>query len=63
MPLPQIIHCQHFVAIGQCELLKMEEREMASGSDEVAEILTSGKTKEIFGYYCKLQRSFKRLRC
>ena len=30
---------------------------MTSGSDNVAEIVTSSKTKELFGYHCKLQRS------
>jgi len=30
-------------------VLKIAEKEMTSGSDEVAEVLTSGKTKEIFG--------------
>ena len=38
-------------------VLKIAEKEMTSGSDEVAEILTSSKTKELFGYHCKLQRS------
>ena len=38
-------------------VLKIAEKEMTSGSDEVAEILTSSKTKELFGYRYKLQRS------
>ena len=38
-------------------VLKIVEKELTSGSDEVAEILTSSKTKELFGYHCKLQRS------
>ena len=38
-------------------ILKIAEKEMTPGSDEMAEILTSCKTKELFGYHCKLQRS------
>ena len=41
--------------------LKIAEKVLTSGSDEVAEILTSNKTKELFGYHCKLQRSLLRV--
>ena len=38
-------------------VLKIVEKEMTLGSDEISEILTSCKTKELFGYHCKLQIS------
>ena len=37
-------------------VLKVVEKEMTSGSDELAETLTFCKAKELFGYHCKLQR-------
>ena len=41
--------------------LKIAEKEITSGGDEVVEILTSSKTNELFGYHCKLQRSLLRV--
>ena len=42
-------------------VLKIAEKDMTSGSNEVAQIIRSCKTKELFGYHCKLQRSLLRV--